>query len=160
MMAVITSKWLPLLVVELTIAGGGLLYVFTLQPTCSSRSASSSVGLPIDLGLNYGNSTDAVWKSMRTPVCATLYDTMRLTGWRMDTRWYGSLGVFILGINGVEQTGGAYWQWYSWAGNHWSLGMVGASVYVIQSNDSILWYYGSSAPTAIAPPQSFTVIKS
>ncbi len=147
-MAVIASKWFPLLVVELLIAGGGLLYVLTLHPTCSSQSASSLTGLPLDLGLNYGNSTTSHWGAMRVPVCATLYSAMQLSGWRMNTKSYGSLGVFIIGINGVEQSGGAYWQWYSWKSNHWALGPVGASSYMIQSGDMILWYYGSSTPSA------------
>lgn len=159
-MAVIALKWLPLLVVELLIAGAGLLYVFTLQPTCSSRSASSPAGLPLELGLNYGNSTISDWKSIRVPVCTTLYNAMQLTGWRMNTKSYGSLGVFIVGINGVEQSGGAYWQWYSYTGSHWNLGSVGASAYVVQPNDSILWYYGTNTPSTIAPPQPLTVIKS
>lgn len=151
-MAVFGSKWLPILIVELLIAGAGLLYVFTLQPRCSS--ASSSEGFPIDLGLNYGNSTGSLWRSMRVPACATLYDAMRLTGWRMDTKSYGSLGVFIAGINGVEQTGAAYWQWYSWAGSRWSLGLVGASSYVIRGGEIVLWYFGSTAPSSSLTPSS------
>lgn len=158
-MAVLASKWLPLLFVELLIAGAGLLYVFTFQPSCSSQSASSSAGFPIDLGLNYGNSTTSDWRSMQVPVCATLYDTMQLAGWRMNTKSYGSLGVFIIGINGVEQSGGAYWQWYGWRPNQWNLGPVGASSYMIQSGDMILWYYGSSAPSGSLSPRSpFTVM--
>ena len=153
-MAVSASKWLPLLFVELLIAGAGLLYVFTLQPTCSGPSASSSAGLPLNLGLNYGNSTTSHWGTLRVPVCATLYNAMQLTGWRMNTKSYGSLGIFIIGINGVEQSGGAYWQWYSWKSNQWALGSVGASSYIIQSGDMILWYYGSSTPSATQPLSS------
>ncbi len=147
MMAVIVSKWLPLLVMELLIAGAGLLYVFTLQPSCSNQAAFYSEGLPLDLGLNYGNSTNSQWRSMRVPVCTSLYNAMQLSGWRMNTKSYGSLGVFIVGINGVEQSGGAYWQWYSWKSNHWTLGLMGASSYMIQNGDRILWYYGASTPS-------------
>ncbi len=95
---------------------------------------------------------------MRVPVCATLYNAMQLTGWRMNTKSYGSLGVFILGINGVDQSGGAYWQWYSWKSNQWALGQVGASSYIIQSGDMILWYYGSSTPSTNLSQLSITVI--
>jgi len=159
MMAVIASRWLPLLLMELLIAGAGLLYVFTLQPSCSSQSTSSSAGLPLNLGLNYGNSTSSQWRIMQVPVCATLYNAMQLTGWRMDTKSYGSLGVFIVGINGVEQSSAAYWQWYSWKSNHWALGLTGASSYMIQSGDMILWYYGSTTPSAnLSRSSPFTVI--
>ncbi len=157
-MAVTISKWLPLLVVQLLVAGAGLLYVFTLQPSCSSQSASYSEGLSLNLGLNYGNSTTSQWRSMRVPFCTNLYNAMQLSGWRMDTKSYGGLGVFIVGINGVEQSGGAYWQWYSWKSGQWALGPVGASSYMIQNGDKILWYYGSSTPSAYLSSQAFTGI--
>jgi len=89
---------------------------------------------------------------MQIPRCTSLYAAMQLAGWHMSTKSYGNLGVYIQGINGVPQSAGAYWQWYSWTGRSWSLGPVGASSYTLNSDDMILWYLASSNAGPPPPP--------
>jgi uncharacterized protein DUF4430 len=148
------SKWTVLLLIEISIGVGSVAAVLTIDPVSQCTNASTQ-GSPqiisVSLGVNYGNSSSNQWTHLQVAECTTLYTGMQLAGWHLQTRNYGSLGVFILGINGVEQssTAGSYWQWYYWNVTRWLLGPVGASSYVLNNNDAVLWYL---APPNAGPP--------
>ncbi len=148
------SKWTLLLLIELSAAMGGILAVAVLDPASQCMTPSSQ-GSPqiisISVGVNYGNSSPNHWNHLQVPECTTLYTGMQLAGWRLQIKNYGSLGIFILGINGVQQssTTGTYWQWYSWEGGRWLIGPVGASSYTMNDAEMVLWYL---APSNAGPP--------
>ena len=151
------SKWTFLFLVEIALAVGGVLAVVTIDPVShcvSTPSQSSPQILSVSLGVNYGNSSTSHWTHIQVPECTTLYTGMQLVGWHIQTKNYGSLGIFILGINGVEQssTAGTYWQWYYWTGGRWFLGPVGASSYTLDGDEMILWYLAAANAGPPPPP--------
>lgn len=151
------SKWALLLLIEISLAVGGVLAVVTIDPVSHCTSVSSQGSPQIisaSLGVNYGNSSTNYWIHLQVPECTTLLTGMQLAGWHLQTKNYGSLGVFVLGINGVEQssTAGTYWQWYSWTGGHWLLGPVGASSYSMNNDEMILWYLAAANAGHPPPP--------
>ncbi len=143
------SKWTLLLLIEISVAMAAVVAVVITYPVGNCAN-SSNHGFPqiisVSLGVNYGNSSTNYWTHLPVPECTTLYTGMQLAGWHIQTKNYGSLGVFILGINGVEQssTAGTYWQWYSWIGGHWLLGPAGASSYSMNNDEMILWYLAAA----------------
>ncbi len=151
------SKWTLLLLIEISVAAAGVLAVVIIDPIghCTSASSQGSAQIiPVSLGVNYGNSSTNYWTDLQVPECTTLYAGMQLAGWHLETKNYGSLGIFILGINGVEQssTAGTYWQWYSWSEGHWLLGPVGASSYSMNNDEMILWYLAAANGSPPPPP--------
>jgi uncharacterized protein DUF4430 len=151
------SKWTLFLLIEITAATAAVLVVVITDPVGHCTN-SLKQGFPqiisVHLGLNYGNSSTNYWTHLQVPECTTLYTGMQLAGWSLQTKNYGSLGVFIFGINGVEQssTAGTYWQWYSWTEAHWSLGPVGASSYSMNNEEVIIWYLAAASASPPPPP--------
>ncbi len=148
------SRWSILLLIEVSASIAGIL-AFSVTQTKQQCTVTTVQSFPqvisMELGVNYGNTSTNSWRRLQMPWCTTLLSAMHLAGWNLHTKNYGSLGVFILGINGVDQStlAGTYWQWYTWQGGHWILGPVGASAATVNENEMFLWYL---APANAGPP--------
>lgn len=108
----------------------------------------------INLGIDYGNGT-RIWYNGTKGL--TLYDAMQEAGWKIDGKSYGTMGIFVEAINGVEQSmsESKYWGWWSWTDYGWSHGGSACDKYVVSHGETILWYYSYTDPETFqmtAPP--------
>lgn len=107
----------------------------------------------IKLGIDYGNSTRIWYNGTRG---LTLYDAMLEAGWSIDAESYGTMGLYVKKINGVEQSAeqSRYWSWWVWTSLGWAHGGSACDKYIVSNGEIILWYYSYVDPRTyeLTPP--------
>jgi hypothetical protein len=99
----------------------------------------------VNIGINYG--TGAVeWHNSSVPSGENLLNaTMRVA--TVEFKTFPGLGAFVTGINGRIQDSSAHLYWTYWVYNshtqQYDYGQVGASAYLLTSDQTVQWYYSS-----------------
>ncbi len=94
----------------------------------------------VELTVNYGNGTTRVWTGITLTGTTTAERSAYMATAQKCTMSYDDYGggaYFITGIDGKEQDGTHFWQYYvngEYAG-------VGACAYVLHSGDSVFWNF-------------------
>jgi hypothetical protein len=57
------------------------------------------------------------------------------------TYWPSYKASFVDAINNVWKNGTHYWMWYRWTSNSWEYGPVGADIYILSPNETVMWRY-------------------
>ncbi|MCL7401192.1 MAG: DUF4430 domain-containing protein [Thaumarchaeota archaeon] len=153
-MAFLRNKWVLALVCILCWAIAASLlssyYYYQYTDLMSRLEKSKAV---INLGIDYGNGTRHWFNGT---MGLTLYDAMLKAGWRVDAEPYGTMGLYVKAINGVEQSieQSMYWTWWLWTNLGWAHGGSACDKYVLSNGETILWYYSYMDPKTfeIKPP--------
>ena len=130
-----------LIMVSLTISVVGIASVHGM-------TVAQQATVSVNIGINYG--TGAVEWQNNTVVPSgedLLNATMRVA--TVEFSSYPGLGAFVTGINGVSQNPTANLYWTFWVYNaqtqQYELPPVGASAYLLTSDQTVQWYYSSGA---------------
>jgi hypothetical protein len=95
----------------------------------------------VDVGVDYGNSTQTWYNNTETLSGMTLFDvTKHITNM---TYTIGALGTKITAINNVSGQGNYGWTYWIWnsTSNTWSIVFEGADEYIIVGGEIFMWYY-------------------
>ena len=129
-----------LIIVSLTTAFVGIASVHAM-------AVAQEAIVRVSIGINYGTGP-VVWPNNNTIVPSgesLLNATMRVA--TVETLDYPGLGAFVTGINGVSQNPAANLYWTYWVYNpqtqQYELPPVGASAYLLTSDQTVQWYYSS-----------------
>lgn len=102
-------------------------------PETLTVSATQSIGITIRVG--------TMTYVTRVSPGATVYDAMNIlastTPFFFSAKRYPDLGYFVQNINGIENSGGAYWTLYI----NGEYATVGASGYAVREADNIQWKF-------------------
>lgn len=118
------------------------------------RSSVEPITLRASLLVKYDNGTEEWFNSTLVPVGWTLFNlTLYALGGRVDYQVH-PFGVFVTGINGVNQHGDYYWFWYRWdpEARDWTLGETGADSYILKRGDVLAWYLADTSSWPPAKP--------
>lgn len=131
-----------LIIVSLTTAFVGIASVHAM-------AVAQEATVRVSIGINYGTGP-VVWSNNNTMVPSgesLLNATMRVA--TVEILDYPGLGAFVTGINGVSQNPAANLYWTYWVYNpqtqQYELPPVGASAYLLTSDQTVQWYYSSGA---------------
>jgi hypothetical protein len=129
-----------LIVVSLTTAFVGIASVHAM-------TVAQEATVRVNIGINYGTGP-VEWPNNNTIVPSgenLLNATMRVA--TVEILDYPGLGAFVTGINGVSQNPAANLYWTFWVYNpqtqEYELPPVGASAYLLTSDQTVQWYYSS-----------------
>jgi hypothetical protein len=153
-MAFLKNKWALAAICILcwAIVASLLLGYYYYQYTDLTSRLERSKAI-INLGIDYGNGTRIWFNGTRG---LTLYDAMLEAGWKVDAESYGTMGLYVKAINGVEQSieQSRYWTWWMWTSLGWAHGGSACDKYVLSNGETILWYYSYADPKTfeITPP--------
>jgi len=114
--------------------------------TSVSATVTEQADVAVNIGINYGTGPVEWHNNTIIPSGESLLNaTMRVT--TVEFSSYPGLGAFVTGINGVNQDPAANLYWTFWAYNpqtqQYELPPVGASTYLLTSDQTIQWYYSS-----------------
>ena len=153
-MAFLRNKWAlaALVILCWAIASSSALgYYYYKYTDLINRLGGSLVS--INLGIDYGNGTRR-WFNETTGL--TLYDCMKQAGWKIETKDFGVMGLYVTSINGVKESAEKlrYWGWWIWTDYGWSHGGSACNKYVVSPNETIIWYYSqvNSTTWEMTPP--------
>jgi hypothetical protein len=131
-----------LIIVSLTTGFVGIASVHAM-------AVAQEATVRVSIGINYGTGP-VVWPNNNTMVPSgesLLNATMRVA--TVEILDYPGLGAFVTGINGVSQNPAANLYWTYWVYNpqtqQYELPPVGASAYLLTSDQTVQWYYSSGA---------------
>jgi len=113
-----------------------------------------TITLRVSLLVKYDNGTGVWFNNTLIPVGWNLFNlTLYALGGRVDYQAY-PFGVFVTGINGVNQYGSHYWFWYRWdpEARDWTLGETGADSYILKRDDVLAWYLADTSSWPPAKP--------
>ncbi len=131
-------------------ASAGLAYYYqtseTQQRTINSlNSLITTTTYRFNLAINYGNGTVTWYNNTVIPIGFTLLNATE----KVATVQYDSsdFGVFITGINGVNQDPATsrYWVYDSLVNGTWEPVWISAAIYQVQQNDTLMWSLKSFA---------------
>ena len=103
-------------------------------------SKTKEVIITANLGINYGNKSATLWfNGTKISAGSTL---LGLTKLNTSVNYTGSLsGAFVNSINGVSNSNGKYWLWWTHSNYGWVFGQVACDKYVVGTNETLVWYY-------------------
>jgi hypothetical protein len=100
-----------------------------------------------NLGVNYGNGSATQWfNETKINAGSTLLDMTKLV------TSVNSTGGLMGAINGVSNSGGKFWLWWSHSSFGWTLGSVGCDRYVVGVNETLVWYFEVYSSPPQQPP--------
>jgi len=101
--------------------------------------------LLVNVAIDYGNGTVKWFNSTPLPQGATVLTALLCVASRVDYT-YGTYGVYVKSVDGVEErivskNEGYSWLWYAFKGGKWEMGAVAADAYKLSDGDTIMWRY-------------------
>ncbi|MCS7124842.1 MAG: DUF4430 domain-containing protein [Candidatus Bathyarchaeota archaeon] len=97
----------------------------------------------VNICIDYGEwNKTVVWYNNTIVLlgCDLLSATKRVAV--INHTFHPSIGAsFVDAINNVWNTGNKYWMWYRWTGRGWEYGPVGADLYILSPNETVMWRY-------------------
>jgi hypothetical protein len=142
-----SNTWAAIALIFLIWAVGataGMAYYFqtssTQQRTIDSlNSLITETTYKFNLAINYGNGTTVWHNGTVIPIGFTLLNaTQEVATVQFDS---SDFGIFITGINGVNQdtASSKYWVYDALVNGTWEPVWVSAAVYQVQHNDTLMW---------------------
>jgi len=115
-------------------------------PTADAIAREQEGTVTVNIGINYGTDPVEWHNDTAVPFGESLLNaTMRVAN--VEASIYPGLGAFVTGINGVNQNPAANLYWTFWVYNpqthKYEFPPVGASAYLLTSDQTIQWYYSS-----------------
>jgi len=99
----------------------------------------------VNIGINYGTGP-VEWHNTTVPSGENLLNATKRVA-TVEFKTFPGLGAFVTGINGRSQNPSANLYWTFWVYNpktqQYELPPVGASAYLLTSDQTIQWYYSS-----------------
>lgn len=117
-----------------------LVSLLGLDPTVSAQST-----IMVNFAVNYGDGTPPTWyNGTILPVGSTAFNAT-IAKVQVDYSVHPQFGIFVNGINGVNNDLSAQYFWALWVfdlpSSSWLLSDVGASSLVLQDGDVFMWFY-------------------
>ena len=111
-----------------------------------AASLPEQANVTVNIAINYGTGPIEWHNNTAIPRNENLLNaTMRVATVKFSS--YPGLGAFITGINGVDQNPAANLYWTFWVYNpqarQYELPPVGASTYLLASDQTVQWYYSN-----------------
>lgn len=136
--------WLTSLVLVGFIAG---YYHMEYQNLLKKLEEYESCVMHINICINYKewNGTVVWYNNTLVPLgCNLLNATQRVAvvNYTYSPSYEAS---FVNAINNIWNSGNNYWIWYLWTGNSWEYGPVGADIYILSPNETVMWRYENIA---------------
>jgi hypothetical protein len=127
-----------LVTIALSIAAVGVASAQTM-------TVAQQTTVTVNIGINYGTGP-VEWHNSTVPSGENLLNaTMRVA--TVEFKTFPGLGAFVTGINGRNQNPAANLYWTFWVYNpktqQYELPPVGASTYLLTSDQTVQWYYSS-----------------
>ena len=127
------------LIISLAIVLGGLASIH-------AATLPEQASVAVNIGINYGTGPIEWHNNTVVPRSESLLNaTMRVS--TVEFSSYPGLGAFVTGINGIRQNPAANLYWTFWVYNQQSrqyeLPPVGASAYLLTSDQTVQWYCSS-----------------
>lgn len=128
-----------LIIVSLTIAFGATALVHAM-------TVAQQTTVSINIGINYGTGPVEWHNSTTVPSGENLLNATMMVA-TVEILDYPGWGAFVTGINGISQNPSANLYWTFWVYNpqsrQYELPPVGASAYLLTSDQTVQWYYSS-----------------
>jgi hypothetical protein len=123
----------------------GLSFAHVGIASAQMMTVAQQATVTVNIGINYGTGP-VEWHNTTVPSGENLLNaTMRVA--TVEFKTFPGMGAFVTGINGRNQDPAANLYWTFWAYNpktqQYELPPVGASTYLLTSNQTIQWYYSS-----------------
>jgi hypothetical protein len=123
----------------------GLSFAAVGSPSAQTMTAAQQATVAVNIGINYGTGP-IEWHNTTVPSGENLLNaTMRVA--TVEYKTFSGLGAFVTGINGRIQDSSANLYWTYWIYNshtqQYDYGQVGASTYLLTSDQTVQWYYSS-----------------
>ena len=127
------------LIISLAIVLGGLASIH-------AATLPEQASVAVSIGINYGTGPIEWHNNTVVPRSESLLNaTMRVS--TVEFSSYPGLGAFVTGINGVRQNPAANLYWTFWVydqqSRQYELPPVGASAYLLTSDQTVQWYCSS-----------------
>jgi hypothetical protein len=92
-----------------------------------------------NVGINYSNGSATYWHNeTKIKAGSTLLEITKLVA---SVNYTGSLsGALVNTIDGVPQSDGKYWLWWTHSSYGWTFGQVACDKYVVGENETLFWY--------------------
>lgn len=130
-----------LIIVSLAIGFGGTALVHAM-------TVAQQATVSINIGINYGTGPVEWHNNTMVPSGENLLNATMMVA-TVEILDYPGWGAFVTGINGISQNPSANLYWTFWVYNpqsgQYELPPVGASAYVLTSDQTVQWYYSSGA---------------
>jgi hypothetical protein len=121
-----------------------LLGIVSVHAMVVAQQATVSV----NIGINYGTGPIEWHNNTMVPSGENLLNATKTVA-TVEILDYPGWGAFVTGINGISQNPAANLYWTFWVYNpqtqQYELGSVGASAYLLTSDQTVQWYYSSGA---------------
>jgi hypothetical protein len=123
----------------------GLSFAAVGMTSAQTMTVAQQTTVTVNIGINYGTGP-VEWHNTTVPLGENLLNaTMRVA--TVEFKTFPGMGAFVTGINGRNQNPTANLYWTFWVYNpktqQYELPPVGASTYLLTSDQTVQWYYSS-----------------
>lgn len=109
-----------------------------------SMTTPQQTTVSVNIGLNFGTGPIEWHNDTAVPSGESLLNATKTVA-TVETVDYPGLGAFVTSINGISQNPAANLYWMFWVyspqAQQYELGQVGASAYLLTSDQTVQWYY-------------------
>jgi hypothetical protein len=123
-----------------------LTSVFIEIDLVHSMTVAQQATVSVNIGLNYGTGPIEWHNNTMVPSGESLLNATKAVA-TVEIQDYPGWGAFVTGINGISQNPAANLYWTFWVYSpqtqQYELGPVGASAYLLTSDQTVQWYYSS-----------------